>query len=633
MLCSIEQLEARRLLAAGDLDVSFAGGGITDLPSGVGQNIFTDLGSRSVAVLPDDRFVVLGGAFGNDPLSLARFTADGALDTTFGTGGRVGFRFDFEPIHRGEAVFVQPDGKILVVGYIVVIEAGDPTAIRSRQMFRFNADGTPDTTFGLGGAVPGVGSPEFYNVAIQPDGKVLVADTTEILRYAADGSFDQTFGPNARAPYPLHGGRMPRESFAPLVLLNGKIVIVGVVERGGAQRMGVVRLNPDGTPDATFGAGGLQEFAWPESYDRPAPVQVIEAPDGKLVVALAETARTRRRLAAMRLNVDGTPDRTFDGAGCVNVAAHIPTRTAHTSIDDQGRILLAGRATDTVHGGFAVVRLLDDGAIDSSFGRVIDGYGERVAVANNFAMQSDGGLIVQQNAYAAGQLPTHAQPQILKILAGGTGAGPIALAGGTLSIVGTPAADVIVAGRPPDSASTIRPLAATLNGIGRAFDAAEVSLVFVTAGAGDDLVEILAPTTVPASIIGGDGNDRLAGADGDDSIQGNAGNDQIDGGAGHDRLDGHGGRDKLRGQGGNDRLFGGDDGDWLGGSDGEDILLGHLGDDYLDAGPGADRAMGSDGNDVFFADDGSIDDLYGGGGIDLLTFGDHDDLLTDIETV
>src|SRR5687767_1424024 len=127
MLCSIEQLESRRLLAAGDLDVSFAGGGsgITDLPTGVGQNVFTVLGSRSVAVLPDDRFLVLGGAFANDPLSLARFRADGTLDTTFGTAGHVAFRFNFEPYHRGEAVFVQPDGKILVVGYFIVFEAVD----------------------------------------------------------------------------------------------------------------------------------------------------------------------------------------------------------------------------------------------------------------------------------------------------------------------------------------------------------------------------------------------------------------------------------------------------------------------------------------------------------------------------
>ena len=63
MLVLIEQLEPRHLFAAGDPDAAFASGsGVADLPNGIGEKVFTVLGSRSVAVLPDDRFVVLGGA-------------------------------------------------------------------------------------------------------------------------------------------------------------------------------------------------------------------------------------------------------------------------------------------------------------------------------------------------------------------------------------------------------------------------------------------------------------------------------------------------------------------------------------------------------------------------------------------
>ena len=177
-----------RYTAAGALDTSFSSDG----------KVTTDLGSATetiyaIALQTDGKIVAAGGFGGN--FALARYTADGALDTTFGTGGKV--TTDMGGVSdRARDMVLQPDGKIVVAGLSQSARSG---------LARYNANGTPDTTFGTDGKVVIAHSPrgeEIYALAIQPDGRILSAgyinvdprDELGLARYNANGTLDTTFG-------------------------------------------------------------------------------------------------------------------------------------------------------------------------------------------------------------------------------------------------------------------------------------------------------------------------------------------------------------------------------------------------------------------------------------------------------
>ncbi|HEV2296808.1 MAG TPA: hypothetical protein VGR35_23400 [Tepidisphaeraceae bacterium] len=621
----VEHLEPRRLFAAGDVDPSFGTDGIADLPAFVGESVSAH---RSFTVLPDDRILVLGGPVDGHQLSITRLTATGAVDTTFGAGGHVGFSLNSNTFGQsGEAIFVQADGKI-----VVRADANVAPFETNRYFVRFNPDGTLDETFGAKGfrivADPDVHS---RNVTVQPDAKIIIAAPNGVHRLAADGSPDPTFGTNGFAQIsPAAGLRPFLELHVPLVQSDGKIVVVGNLATNGNPQLdtlGIVRLNASGTPDATFGNGVIREITPPSGSNRPEPVKIVEAAGGKLVIAMRES-RGNPRLVALRVNADGSPDSTFDGDGFVSYAAHVPTDTNHLSIDDDGRILLAGPAIFPVpEGGFMAVRLLGDGSLDPSFGHVIGGLGLTPLRVSTIAVQSDGILL------QAGQISTSdpdAQPHMLKLAVAGATPSPIGLTGGTLSVAGTGGADVIIVAGAQNSPSDPNLLAVARNRIGRAFEAGDVARVSVTSGAGDDYVEMRA-TDVPGALEGATGNDRLAGGAGNDSITGDDGYDSIDGGAGNDTLIGNDGRDWIRGQDGSDSLFGNAWGDFLDGGAGNDIVNGGGYPDRLTGGPGNDTLRGGLGNDLFFTNDGTSDHLFGDAGLDSAD-PDEDDVLTSIET-
>jgi Ca2+-binding RTX toxin-like protein len=198
------------------------------------------------------------------------------------------------------------------------------------------------------------------------------------------------------------------------------------------------------------------------------------------------------------------------------------------------------------------------------------------------------------------------------------------------------------------------------------FPAATVHRIYIDGGLGNDSLHIDESVNVPATLVGGDGDDTLIGAqhdewligeagndviragggndvvhagagddtvygdDGNDTILGLAGNDVLFGGWGQDNLDGGRGGDHLLGEDSNDFLEGGPDNDILDGGAGTDTLYGGDGNDYLIGGRGVGDSMrGGMGNDKFRADDflGNGDSMWGEAGFDVLVSdADADDL-------
>src|SRR5438093_3038699 len=185
--------------AAGDLDSRFGSGGVvqTDFSGG------DDYGF-GVKVQPDGKTVVVGQS-GVYPLfhsALTRYNRNGALDRTFGTGGKVVAALDAGG-DGSTAIVFQPDGKILTAGSVI-----HNNFVVAFVTARFNTDGSLDQTFGTNGSVQttfGDSSAEGNDVVLQPDGKIIVVGFTgagsyssfnnfALVRFNSDGRLDQSFG-------------------------------------------------------------------------------------------------------------------------------------------------------------------------------------------------------------------------------------------------------------------------------------------------------------------------------------------------------------------------------------------------------------------------------------------------------
>jgi uncharacterized delta-60 repeat protein len=233
--------------ASGDLDPSFGSGGV----------VTTDFGGRGdvalgVAIQPDGKIVVAGNSSARDvfnvDFALARYNPDGTLDSSFGSGGTILSDLGSN-IDAASDVLLQTDGKIVAAG----------TSNRQFGVARYTAAGALDSGFGSGGIVRtsfGGGFDQAWGVARQPDGKLVVVGTggpsADILvaRYNADGSLDGGFGSVGKVVTDLGSFDQALEA---VIADNGKITVGG---RSGGE-FALVRYLPDGSLDPSFGSGGI----------------------------------------------------------------------------------------------------------------------------------------------------------------------------------------------------------------------------------------------------------------------------------------------------------------------------------------------------------------------------------------
>src|SRR5438270_2155471 len=283
--------------------------------------------------------------------------AAGDLDPTFGTGGMV-----MTDINRStdiaQAVAVQADGKLVVVGQTYKHNdfSGEDFVVT-----RYNTDGTLDNSFGSGGKVrtdfPGLAAVP-SSVVIQPNGKIVVAGGAfplftflgnfELVRYNPNGSLDTSFG---------NGGivttNFPEGSYASSVALqaDGKIIAAGtvfvdfIIGDQSDTDFALARYNQHGTLDASFGNGGLVSTDFFAMEDD--AFSVLIQPDGKIVaVGSANNPATYYDFAAVRYLSNGTIDTTFGVAGKVSTDFGDQNfdRAHSAALQPDGRIVAAGFA-------------------------------------------------------------------------------------------------------------------------------------------------------------------------------------------------------------------------------------------------------------------------------------------------
>ncbi|MFJ8663392.1 calcium-binding protein [Streptomyces sp. NPDC093795] len=264
----------------GSLDTSFGDGGLVRVDEFGGSADGAD-----VAVQPDGRIVAVGKG-GGSGFALVRLLTDGSLDPSLGGDGAVVAGFTPTSPQDGggiaRAMALQPDGKIVSIGYV------GNTAFNI-GVARYHSDGSLDTGFsGDGTVTTDFGGTEFGNaVAVQPDGKIVAAGSGDVgfiaLRYHADGSPDAGFGTGGRAAVSAPGGGGAAYDMA--LQQNGKIVLAGRADdpnSSEANDFGLLRLHPNGTVDTGFGGDGFVVTGF-NDFDEIRGVDV--QPDGRIVAA------------------------------------------------------------------------------------------------------------------------------------------------------------------------------------------------------------------------------------------------------------------------------------------------------------------------------------------------------------
>jgi uncharacterized delta-60 repeat protein len=269
-----------RYTSAGVLDTSFDSIGTTATDFDFGDDAI-----RGMRLQPDGKIVVAGYASNglNYDFGLARYNNNGTLDTSFGASGRISTDFLGQDDEASD-LLLQPDGKIIAVG---LTREGNNFNF---ALARYNANGILDGGFGTGGKVTtdfaGLDD-EAQAVTVQADGKILVVGRAEVgsngdiavVRYNANGTLDTTFGTGGKVTTDFFG----KDDDAGSVHLqpDGKIIVTGTVGNTLNDDFGVVRYNVDGTFDTTFGTGG--KLVTDLGGDDLAAKSVLTA-DGKLTI-------------------------------------------------------------------------------------------------------------------------------------------------------------------------------------------------------------------------------------------------------------------------------------------------------------------------------------------------------------
>lgn len=384
--------------APGELDATFGMNGYVATPFSTDEGDW----ASGVAVQSDGKIVVVGFVIvsNGSAFALARYTAGGNLDATFGTAGLV--TTDLRPglQDKGKAVALQADGKIVAVGFAGV-GVGTDTDF---ALVRYNADGSLDSSFGSGGIVttnfPGT-SEEATNLAIQPDGKIIAVGYTRasstdfaLARYNGDGSLDTTFG----------SGGLVTSAFAEdtiglsAVVLqpDGKIIACGGVFNGdNIMDFALVRYHGDGGLDTTFGTGGLVTA---HISNKEAFSDVALLPDGRIIAAGTSQIDgvTGFDFVLARYHDDGALDTSFGSGGFV--ITDFAGRTDWVNsvvIQDDGKIVAAGKV-HVADADFGLARYNSDGTLDTTFsedGLVTTDFSNGTNEVYALALQNDGKII------------------------------------------------------------------------------------------------------------------------------------------------------------------------------------------------------------------------------------------------
>lgn len=235
--------------AFGDLDTSFSGDGIyLDTPTGATP--------RSIARQADGKILVVGYTFDDDVdryvLLLRRYNANGSVDTGFGWSGSA---IPYNVYGQAERVFVQTDGKIVVVG-----STSSPS--EAGAIWRFNSNGTHDSSFGASGrkilgSIPLIDVAGYKPTRTSPQ-DLIVLSAYKIYRLYPNGNLNTLFGTAGVIDVPIPA----YDEASEITVRQSSIYVVNRQTANAA----IIKFTISGQLDPGFGNQGVFEQSVSGTY-------------------------------------------------------------------------------------------------------------------------------------------------------------------------------------------------------------------------------------------------------------------------------------------------------------------------------------------------------------------------------
>ena len=391
-------------LVVSSLAAAFPGAPDATFGSGFGT-VITPIGSGtdvaySLALQPDGMIVVAGACSnGTDyDFCLARYLANGALDTNFNGIGKV-----ITAIGNGNdgaySIALRPDGKIVVAGSCLNGNTYDFC------LARYFASGTLDLSFnGTGKVITAIGSGNAaaYSVALQSDGKIVVAGRCSngtntdfcLARYLASGALDMSLNSTGTVITTIGSGGDVARGVA--LQPDGKIVLAGYCSNGTSSDFCLARYLASGTLDVSFNGSGT--VITPIGVGDDYAISLALQPDGKIIVAGVCSNGANSDFCLARYLANGTFDTSFNSTGKVITPIGSSDDYGYSvALQPDGKIVVAGYCVSGANLDFCLARYLANGTLDTSFGstgKVITAIGSSTDVANSAALQPDGKIVV-----------------------------------------------------------------------------------------------------------------------------------------------------------------------------------------------------------------------------------------------
>lgn len=363
---------AVRFNTNGSIDESFANNGKLQ------ENILqANTAFNSVAIQNDGKIIAGGfGSNGKDlDFALARYNTNGSLDKSFSGDGKLmtdsGIRSSTNYI---QSIAIQTDGKIIANGY------GE----RSASLVRYNSNGTVEHNYGSG---------TYSNaIVIQKDGKFIRSTLNSLVRFR-NFSVDNNFSVRGSLTFPILNNT-PFSSKAVALQKDEKIIVLGTADKSC-----VLRYDTNGKLDSSFGTNGIAYINYKSSTDMPNSI-CVQADDKILIGGSFQdtSAMAVNTFSIARLSKDGGPDNSFNKGEVLHPVSEGTDIGNAIAVQSDGKIIMAGNAINDGLSFFRIVRLNGDGTIDKTFnntGSTKTYVGGADAIITDIAIQGN-------NLYAAG---------------------------------------------------------------------------------------------------------------------------------------------------------------------------------------------------------------------------------------
>jgi uncharacterized delta-60 repeat protein len=359
-----------------------------------------------IAYQKDGKYVVSINLVTVNGFSIARYNTEGIIDSSFGKNGLVTPVFSNGTGYCSETK-MQADNKLLACGAI------NHSGINNIMLLRYIDNGEPDPFFGKQGLVdfniePGISS-FAIDFAIQPDGKIVVIGKCNkgingsyipfIIRLDDKGDIDKQFGSEGKV---YIASVTPTEISSVIIKSTGNIIIGGTYSYLSSPKFMTSSYFNSGVLDKTYGLDGIALYSFGDGTFAKLKDIALQGDEKIVCGGYSQIVGSPTKMSLVRFDKDGKPDSTFDDYGAYIIQSKDESLITNVLVQDDNKLLAAGSFNPSGESSqFAIVRIMPDGRLDSSFG--INGLSLFPAnnsyYCNDALLQNDNKIMLAGNAY------------------------------------------------------------------------------------------------------------------------------------------------------------------------------------------------------------------------------------------